>query len=71
MLEGARTIAGEKGTVTERSFVMVRLLRLSHPGFDADKYMFGKLDQAGWCLQATRWQGKSHFTCFSRCSRSF
>lgn len=25
MLEGARTIAGEKGTVTERSFVMVRL----------------------------------------------
>lgn len=29
MLEGARTIAGEKGTVTERSFVMVRLLRLS------------------------------------------
>lgn len=25
MLEGAKTIAGEKGTVSERSFVMVRL----------------------------------------------
>lgn len=51
LLEGPRTIAGEKGTVTERSFVMVRIL-LPQPNLAIWPFVLGLGAWAdGTCLE--------------------